>query len=301
MERDYYRAKFFHHEQNLLPQTPAWSTSGNSTHVQTILEHLFYEPDIALADMAYLQNSQELIPLAQRERTESLVRNQKFRDWILAPRSTELLIHGDFLVEGSGALAISALSLFSSMFLHGVRESGRFTALAFFCSRHLDRDDEDGDAGGRAMIKSLITQLLQQHAHEHHFDARIVDKDVDAHQIIEEGDIGQLVVLFRSLLSQLPRATTIICVIDGIKYYERDEYVDDMALVLRGLLDLTLDQNLGVVFKILVTSHSPTHIVRQAFSPTNIFTLDPLAGVGQGCSTTRFARDLDRDLQGQDA
>lgn len=284
-ERNYFLARCLYHEHSLRA-APAYSTSETLPHTQMILQRLCHESELTIADMVHIENAQELIPVAEKERTDCLVRNQRFKDWVVAPKSTELLIHGDF----EATYDVSALSLFSSLFLQGVREYGQFTTLAFYCSRHLEGEH----AGGRAMIKSLVTQLLRQCQ----FDAGRVDKQVKAN-LIEDGDIQQMTVLFRSLLLQL-HGITVICVIDGVKYYERDEHVDDMALVLRSLLDLTLDQSLEIVFKVLVTSHSPTHIVRQAFAPTDILSLDPLAGVGQGCSTTRFVRDLNHSLQGLD-
>lgn len=280
-EKDYLLARLQYYE-NMSSVSPESSSSQHLPRAQGILEQLYHAQEFTMMDLAYIEANEESIPLAHREQTQGLIRSHMFRDWVVAPKSKELLIHGNF----EGTHYVSALSLFCTTFIRGVQASDRFITLAFFCGRHL----EGANTGGRSILWSLLTQLL----HQHHFDARHLDKDVDM-PLVETGDLQELTMLFRSLLLQL-RNVTLTCIIEGVKYYERDEYIDDMAVVLRSLLDLTCDDGLGVVFKVMVTSDSPTHVVREAFSPSDVLSLDSTSGVAQGYSTAHVKRAIQQKI-----
>ncbi|KAK7423573.1 hypothetical protein QQX98_001031 [Neonectria punicea] len=141
------------------------------------------------------------------------------------------------------------------------RRSSRIVSLVFFCGCHLLRDECHG---GAAMILSLVAQLLQQ------VPSHIVPLDpgmpLDA---IGSGDIQHLCRLFVHLMRQLPPGMTVFCLIDGIDVYEREEYFQGMAEVVRFLLALVKEGNQapGGRFKLLLTSPNTTLIVRKEFDP----------------------------------
>jgi len=226
--------------------------------------------------------TRELLPTDDRERVEPLVRSRKFQDWVVAPASRELLVHGDL----KGTQYVSALSFFCSTLIQSLKEMNRFLPVIFFCGRHID--DNDVHAGARGMIKSLIAQLLRQRS----FDTSLLDREVNI-SLVKEGDIKQLSALFGWLARQLAEDVTLFCFIDGIKYYERDQYSDDMGEVLRSLLDLTEDRNMHNTFKILVTSPSETKIVRQAFDNECILSMAGQPRTGTGFSKSRVGRQLE--------
>jgi hypothetical protein len=76
-----------------------------------------------------------------------------------------------------------------------------------------------------------------------------------------DGELDAFCALFHSLARQIPKETTLACVIDGIKYYERDIYAHEMGTVVVRLLDLLQDPYLATVVKLLVTSPLETKIV----------------------------------------
>lgn len=280
-ERAYLLARVQHYERN---SAVSWADPlpQHFSRAQIILESFRDALEPSLADQEHITTCQALIPLLHREQAQGLLRNSKFQDWVVAPESKELLVHGNF--EGVGH--ISGLSSLSVMFLRGMQGSPQFLTLVFFCGRHLEGED----AGGCVMIKSLITQLLRQYR----FDTMHIDQYVNS-ILLERDDLRELTLLFRSLVLQLHNVT-LICIVDGVKYYERDEHIDSMALVLRALLDLIDDDGVHTVFKILVTSPSPTSIVREAFAESNVVSLDPVLGVSQGYSQERLTRDLNKLL-----
>lgn len=204
--------------------------------------------------MEYIRNRRPDIPSKDCQRAESLVKSSQFRNWIVAPTSQKLLIHGDL----QGSSRISGLSVLCLMFVKALQSSPRFTPLVFFCGRHID--EQDVSAGGRGLIRSLTAQLLCQQS----FDTRLLE-GTTIHNALE-GNIDALCALFQSLARQVPKEVTLVCVIDGIKYFEREVYAQEMGTVVVRLLDLLQDPYMGSVVKLLVTSALETRIVRQAFA-----------------------------------
>lgn len=262
-------------------QQPYAISSPEGLHAATLsvtdLLGILGNPDAASLDMEHMVQIKELIPISHRETVESLAITSTFADWTAAPVSRKILVHAQF----EGTHYVSALSLFCTSLYQILESTGQYIPLIFFCGRHLDSQD-----GGHLMIKNLTVQLLQQHK----FNIRNLERYVDL-TLANSGDVKQLLTLFRYLILQLSDHT-VFCIVDGIKYYERDHFLRDMSLVLSALLDLTEDTNMRSVFKILVASPSPTTIVRQAFSTDEILSLAPTSGLGQGSSTIRLARNL---------
>lgn len=211
---------------------------------QETLERILDIPDIDIADMKQIEAKAWKVDPDQRVQAEGITKLQQFKDWMLSPSSSKLLVHGCF----SGLpMYLSPLSLFCIGLTTALRARERFYSLVFFCGLHLDPDNDNGGlhVGGHAMIKSLVAQLLRQHA----FDTRSLPDD-----IMPLDDVNRLCTLFGWLVGQLPRNITLVCLIDGIEYYEREAYLQEMTKVLIYILELITERNLAVDFKILVTS-----------------------------------------------
>lgn len=91
---------------------------------------------------------------------------------------------------------------------------------------------------------------------------------------------------------QINGAESVFCIIDGISFYEAldEDLLQDMAYVLRSLLDLT--RRKGTVFKILVTSPSTTVDTRQAIEDEDYLTLPEQAKNIHCFSDLRFERSF---------
>lgn len=273
-------ARIAQYEQS--PYVNSSSETLQTTKLTTSdLLSLMGNSDFGTFDMEHIVQIRELIPLIHRESVDSLATMSKFEEWIAAPVSKKILIHGEF----EGTHYVSAISLFCTSLYRALESTGRYIELVFFCGRHLGNED-----GGRLMIQSLTAQLLGQH----HFDTKDLERYVNL-ALVDSGNINQILALFYHLALQLSDHT-IFCIVDGVKYYERDQFLGEMSHVLRALLDLTEDVNMRSVFKIMVASPSPTTIVRQAFSPSEIVSMTPTLGSGQGSSTLRLARNLQAGL-----
>ncbi|KAI1733498.1 hypothetical protein F4680DRAFT_454909 [Xylaria scruposa] len=237
-----------------------------------------------ITDIEHILHTRELIPKEDRGRAERLLTTHAFRGWLVTPTSQELLIHGDF----AGTRYVSGLSWLCCSLIQALQQTSQLHSLAFFCGRHVDATD--AHAGGSGIIRSLLSQLLQQQ------QVRMPSGQPGDWELIQAGDIQHLCLLFESVLLQFPQDSVVFCIIDGIKYYERDQYLQDMSEVLRFLLDLTRGGRLQCVFKLLATSPSPTTTVRHAFHENCIISMASLPRNADHPSSSRIWRHLDEHL-----
>lgn len=211
-------------------------------------------PDLEKVDMQRISETKKRLDPEQRAKAENVVQNGQFKEWVVSTASEILLIHGNFR---GGNQKVSALSSFCATLTEALRADRRFIPLVFFCGRHLE---DDPCAGGFSMIVSLVVQLLSQQD----FDMQLLPYEVyDA--LDQWGDISAFCSLFEWLLCQLQDDVTVFCLIDGAVYYEREAFVHDMSEVLADILEMSTDGRLPVTFKVLVTSPTPTTVVRLPF------------------------------------
>ncbi|KAI3394230.1 hypothetical protein diail_3005 [Diaporthe ilicicola] len=236
--------------------------------------------DLDDADLDYIMQLQGPLTSGQRNRSGQIMKSTKFSEWLVKPTSQELLIHGN-----SEPNPVSPISFFCGMLVQSLRGVKRFHTLSFFCGRHPEEDY----GGGRTMIMSLLAQLLQQQ----HFDLGFIGDEDMYH--MGGGNVEAFCFVFEELIRQIDVVNTVFCVIDGINFYERgEEMLEEMAYVMRFLLDLTKDRT---VFKILITSPSTTEDVRQAVHDSNYISLPREAGELSPFSKLWFERQYDETYE----
>ncbi|KAG4222786.1 hypothetical protein PC116_g28741 [Phytophthora cactorum] len=244
--------------------------------------------DIDTIDIEAIEEKRQELPPQDRRRTEQLVHDRRFQNWIVSPASAKLMIYGNF----SGFMVeTSALSLFCTTLTKAFRSRKRYLSLVWFCGRHLGYDDEsDSDSsdeeddydGGpnlgpdeeddygpetrQSVIKRMVRSLIAQLLCDYDFGSRhLLPPDIDP-EIIEEGhSLSQLRRLLCWLVRQLPEEITLFCLIDGIVFYEREDFEDPMLDVLGDILGLTVSNDVMASVKVLVTSPRPTSTVRIGF------------------------------------
>lgn len=265
------------------PQTP----QINQEKLWTSL-HIW---DIDTDDIERIEEWRKGERLDPRDRVsaEQIVHSQLFQDWIISPSSTKLLVHGNF----SGILMqISALSLFCVTLTKAFRARSHCLCLVWFCGCHLGGDESDSESGSSSddddeesgyiglddgeevyshrtqkkpierMLRSLIAQLLCDY--DFGPATALLPPGVDL-SFIEEGSLACLRCLFDWLVRQLPGDVTLFCILDGIVFYEREEFEDPMLDALGDILSLTADDSIRAAVKVLVTSPWSTGTVRVAF------------------------------------
>lgn len=87
------------------------------------------------------------------------------------------------------------------------------------------------------------------------------------------------------------------CLIDGIMYYERGKFKEDMERVLRTVLQVSADNSNNAAVKVLITSPIKTTYVRDPFPEHLILSMDSMAQAGAAASGSRLKRELQAELQ----
>lgn len=221
---------------------------------QDTLRQILDMADVDLSDLDFVNDRKHQLPPRERARAEQVVNAAAFRHWITAPSSAELMVHWDQCRQVAN---VSSLTVLCTTMAAALKvQSGPFLSALWFCGRHHDRAEVQSDAflGPRAMLKSLIDQLLRQYM----FDMPAVSRCIDVTTLQRsDGDLdapGGLLALLKSLLLQLPPAVTLFFVIDGVVLYEREQFVNEAIVALGRLSSFTVDARVRCTVKVLWTS-----------------------------------------------
>lgn len=98
--------------------------------------------------------------------------------------------------------------------------------------------------------------------------------------------------MFKWLVHQLPEGVVLVCMIDGVVYYERPWFQDGLELVLVAILKMSEDQTTQAIVKVLLTSPTRTTEVRRPFPDDLILSMDAMAHHGSVASQARLKRHL---------
>ena len=128
--------------------------------------------------------------------------------------------------------------------------SHNFITLYWFCDSHINGPD----CGALGMVQSLICQLLSLSNLE--FTPEKQHKS-------DIKDVKKMLELLKRLLQQIPNGTVVVCIIDGISYYESEHQHKDTRRSIRKLVRLTRAGE--AVLKLLITRPTRTiHVHRES-------------------------------------
>ncbi|KAF5708568.1 hypothetical protein FMUND_10587 [Fusarium mundagurra] len=248
-------------------------------------------PDLTVRDMEHINRTRHVrVPAIEQAHAEQLVHTAQLKEWLVSPRSSQLLVHGNYDIRRR----VSGLTLLCASLVDSLRSNSlRCIHLVFYCGLH-DNRDVDQHTGGRAIIQSFICQLLCQYDFSTSISAGDVTPD-----LLYRGDIQELCYLFERIVFQLPRSNLLVCLIDGIVYYEREEFKESMADVLVTILRISQEQKTNATVKVLVTSPTRTIEVRQPFSDELILSMESRARSVVTPSKGRLQRQLKEQVNGE--
>ncbi|KAH0527965.1 hypothetical protein TsFJ059_002881 [Trichoderma semiorbis] len=233
-----------------------------------ILDLLNIPLDLDSVDLLAVKEYSYRLPRKYHTRAVQVTQTREFRQFIVAPTSRRLLIHGHFSPQSLDTWRSSPLSFFCFLLVKMLRERERYITLVFFCGFHVE--EEDSNVGGAAIIRSFIAQLLQKIP----FDFMLLDMAIDLDSISKDDcKISHLCDLFVYLVRHLLRQDrTLVCIIDGIGDYETDELESDMLAVVKMLLGFcnTTEHGNGASpphgdVKVLATAPFSTESVQELF------------------------------------
>ncbi|KAF6824841.1 hypothetical protein CPLU01_10607 [Colletotrichum plurivorum] len=230
-------------------------------------------------------------PARQRLKTEQIVSTQLFRDWIVSPSSAKLLVKWDTHKPRTIA-GTSPLSVFCTTIARALQTKESFVSLLWFCGRHVDADQPVEHLGAIPMLFSLIDQLLRQHP----FEMRPLHQEISL-EGLQNKSVDALTKLLGWLVRRLPRTVTVVCIIDGVALFERDEFLEYSLTIFGSILGLTVDQSVAASVKVLFTSIPGPEYVQVAFENENvILNVDSLPHMSWAPNDERISRTLEEQL-----
>ena len=183
--------------------------------------------------------------LTNQDRAAAVVQHPLLEKWLTSTSSEALLVHGNSRRHEP----ISPVSVACAMLVNFTTNMLSIVTLYWFCGSHTN--GPNGTSLG--MMRSLIGQLLSTSSN---WDlSKIKPRKLDVL------DLGQLFDLFTLLLKQLPPGTAVVCIVDGISFYEGSAQREDTCESVRKMAKLTSMER--IIFKFLVTSPMRTNFVHR--------------------------------------
>ena len=235
------------------------------------------------------------LTLADQDRVEWMIQSPKLRQWLNSPNSRTLLLNGD----GDPNEMFSPTTFVSAKLLESLSHIEPVFLQYFFCSLHTSSSSsrkENPADNATGLLRSFISQLLLRDD-VHSWDLSFLST-TDVEKLGQNSDIETLCLLLRNLIQQLPPATFLFWMIDGINYYERSERRRDFLKVVQSLLDtIRACSTKGVVIKLLLTCPGKSLYVKNLLNKEDILTLPPTVdGSRQGWSERVFQKTLGNEI-----
>ncbi|KAG6364191.1 hypothetical protein INS49_005789 [Diaporthe citri] len=256
-------------------------------------------PDILSQDLQTLSHrGMYAVSMRDRARIEEFAIIREFVDWLTSPRSSQLLIEGDY----SPLAYMSGLSHFCvSLERVLARRAPRSIPLVFFCGLHTELLG-DAHTGGRALVQSFIRQLLDyiKRYQLSSFNGGGIPLPSWAIPSIRAGDLSALCVLFESLVRFLPSGVALYCLVDGVAFFEGDGFLEDLTRVLEPILQLSRQRETDASLKLLLTSPTFTLEMHRWFPLQSRLSMGGMRGGGPIANSERLEQELASALQVED-
>ncbi|KAI6336792.1 hypothetical protein MCOR29_000168 [Pyricularia oryzae] len=185
----------------------------------------------------------------------------------------------------------SGTTHFCTKLIEHIAEHPRHLSLNFFCGQHLEPCNPH--SGGRAMIQTFLCQLLNQCDFGPQYQ---VNQELE---LIRAGDVKELYRMFESLFRRADPSLCVFCIIDGVVFYERDEFLQDLGDVIPMIVKLSAEHDTHMpILKFLIASPTKTSVVRRLFTDDQIFSMTTMSEYIEDPSPMRVERRLKEEESG---
>jgi hypothetical protein len=202
--------------------------------------------DIPGRDLAKIMRYGLELSLKEQDRVIYAIEDGHFKDWLASPRSTALVIKGNATnLDG----LITAMSFLAAHVINSVNavSKSQMICLHWFTSEHISARGSDTNV--QAIIRSLIGQLVSLYEG---FDLYFIKRST-AQAIRDYNDLEVLCNVFDELIVQIPRKSTVFCVIDSLARLEYNHKEDVAYLAKRLHQPAIWAGKEGSRFKLLLT------------------------------------------------
>ncbi|KAL8836139.1 MAG: hypothetical protein Q9170_003032 [Blastenia crenularia] len=277
------------HLYAVLKDTEAWQEALQSncsllaaTHVleeentaarRSLLARFGPNYDDPSRDMESVLNHVTSMTLGDQDRVGAFIELQSVEEWLLNPIFGGLLVHGN----GRRHDPISPTAVACSLLVHVLSKKLHFPTLYWFCGLH--NSGPHGNPLG--MLRSLICQLLCLSC------CRCSPDDRNS---LDTKDVKKLLRFFQRLLRRSATTLPIVCILDGLSFYESTHQSDVIGKIVSTLV--TVAKSDPPVLILLLTSPIRTrYLCRQpeiAQSVTITELPDYVSGAKQGLDSRKI-------------
>ncbi|KAL4778618.1 hypothetical protein BJX76DRAFT_362563 [Aspergillus varians] len=212
-------------------------------------------------DMDHIRDSSSsdtAIPPEARAHVHRIIHTVKFHSWDTRPKPRELLILCDAKMDNLVHLCRAITALLCEYVEKWLRGRDKCVSMIYFCRLHVEPDD--AQSGVRAMMRSMICQLLEQYFKDVQFQEQDIDLDA-----LDTGGIEVLCNMLQWLVRQVSSDTRLVCIVDGATAYEGERYKGELWKALDCLLNLVRDETVPATVKVLVACYKDTFKINKAF------------------------------------
>ncbi|KAL8857163.1 MAG: hypothetical protein Q9178_006218 [Gyalolechia marmorata] len=237
------------------------------------------EKDVASTDTSTQLRLIHTLSIASQDRAVALIMSPRLQAWLTNTSSAMMLVNGHMFSNEDEArqspLSFLCAKLIDDVLNRSRRSDGMVdhsnVGIRWFCGLHTDmRRDPDAHPKGmmNSMISQLINQVLDLFSGVSMGDFSLLDRDLD---------LGSLNSIFDSLVMTLPGGTILVCLIDGISFYEtedRENECEEVLFMLTSLVRRCQQIDHGPVIKLMVTAPLRSHLVHRLFREEEILDMD---------------------------
>jgi hypothetical protein len=238
--------------RRLKKQIEMLEKAATSLSQDDLLDILDVNADSPIQDLRRVLRAGQSTELSASHTAKGIIEGKKFKDWLSTDASAALFIEGRSSSASCGRN--TPMSLMSSVVIESLHDKEPAIAIYFFCGSHTS--SKDSIKGPHGMMRSLICQILRLF---------LVDLDfISSRRYREQLQSLNLYTLcdcFGKLVKRLPMDTVLFCIVDSICFFEKKEWAEDCRKAVNDLQDLADDDELGAVFKLLITSPSRSRYV----------------------------------------
>ncbi|TRX88466.1 hypothetical protein FHL15_010656 [Xylaria flabelliformis] len=219
-----------------------------------VLDMLHVDLRKPATDLSYVLRQDISFDALSKGQARYLMQREEFKEWFFLPDPGLLAVNGN--LGSSRGSKISPLSLVCAemvKFLEGVDNE---VILYFFCSENTM--SEKGLPGPQKVMRSLLAQLLAYLSRQsdllsnHHSLSLAFMESQRWQEQLRSLNLGTLCDTFWNLIQQM-RPITVVCIIDGMSCYEKEEWRDDVLFLVGELEEMVRDAKLRPRLKILIT------------------------------------------------
>ncbi|KAI0184136.1 hypothetical protein EV127DRAFT_505527 [Xylaria flabelliformis] len=219
-----------------------------------VLDMLHVDLRKPVMDLSYVLRQDISFDAMSKGQARYLMQREEFREWFFSSDPSLLAVNGN--LDSSRGSKISPLSLVCAEMVNFLEGVGNKVILYFFCSENMM--SENGLPGPQKIMRSLLAQLLaylsQQSdslSNRHSLSLAFMESQRWQEQL-RSLNLATLCDTFWNLIQQM-RPITMLCVIDGLSLYEKEEWRDDVLFLIGELEEMVRDAKLRPRLKILIT------------------------------------------------